>query len=103
MSQPGEPAPVQPVPTTADEALAAARSRFEVLDLEGNPASLHVVEFDIGFLVHAVMAPPPPGVPAPPGGSHMVISKSDGAVTHVPNFPPESAIDLYRSMRRTHG
>ncbi|MFZ3598905.1 hypothetical protein [Streptomyces sp. BH104] len=102
MSQPGTPAPVQPVPATAEEALAAARSRFEVLDPAGNPAPLHVAEFDIGFLVHAVMPPPPPGTPAPLGGSHMVISKTDGAVTYVPNFPPDSAIDLYRSMRRTN-
>ncbi|MGW1373898.1 hypothetical protein ACWD6P_06390 [Streptomyces sp. NPDC002446] len=103
MSHPDAPEPVQPIPTTAEEALAAARARFEVLDLEGNPAPLYVVEFDIGFLVHAVMPPPPPGTQAPLGGSHMVISKSDGAVTYVPNFPPDSAIELYRSMRRPNG
>jgi hypothetical protein len=32
-----------------------------------------------------------------------VISKSDGAVTYVPNFPPDSAIELYRSLRRPNG
>ncbi|WP_245689329.1 hypothetical protein [Streptomyces chattanoogensis] len=103
MSHPAAPEPVQPIPATAEEALAAARARFEVRDPEGNPAPLYVVEFDIGFLVHAVMPPPPPGTQAPLGGSHMVISKSDGAVTYVPNFPPDSAIELYRSLRRPHG
>lgn len=103
MSHPDAPEPVQPIPATAEEALAAARARFEVLDLEGNPAPLYVVEFDIGFLVHAVMPPPPPGTQAPLGGSHMVISKSDGAVTYVPKFPPDSAIELYRSLRRPNG
>ncbi|GCD46685.1 hypothetical protein [Streptomyces paromomycinus] len=103
MSQPDAPEPVQPAPTTAEEALAAARARFEVLDPEGNPAPLQVAEFDLGFLVHAVMPPPPPGIQAPLGGSHMVISKIDGAVTYVPNFPPDSAIELYRSLRRPPG
>ncbi|WP_327665323.1 hypothetical protein [Streptomyces sp. NBC_00498] len=103
MSQPGAPEPVQPAPTTTDEALAAARSRFEVLDTAGNPAPLHVVEFDTGFLVHAVMPPPPPGTQAPLGGSHMVIAKDDGAITYVPNFPPDSAIELYRGLRRSDG
>ncbi|WP_033038320.1 hypothetical protein [Streptomyces monomycini] len=100
MSHPVPPEPVQPVPATAEEALAAARARFAVLDPQGNPAPLYVADFDTGFLVHAVMPPPPPGTQAPSGGSHMVISKIDGAVTFVPNFPPDSAIELYRSLQR---
>ncbi|MFG3256345.1 hypothetical protein [Streptomyces sp. NPDC048172] len=92
------PEPVQPVPTTADEALAAARTRYQVLDPDGNPAPLHVAEFDTGFLIHAVMRPPQPGEQTSMGGSHMVIAKSDGTVTYVPNFPPDSAIALYRTL-----
>ncbi|WP_399094208.1 hypothetical protein ACGH2B_25170 [Streptomyces sp. BBFR2] len=103
MSPSGAPEPVRPVPVTAEEALTAARARFQVLDPAGNPAPLHVAEFDIGFLIHAVMPPPPPGARTPLGGSHMVIAKSDGAVTYVPNFPPDSAIALYRGLRRPTG
>ncbi|MCZ1010093.1 hypothetical protein [Streptomyces lydicus] len=43
--------------------------------------------------------PPPP--PPDPGGSHVVISKIDGEVSFLPNFPPERAVELYhRHYRR---
>lgn len=94
-----------PVPNSAEEALAAARTRFQPLCDDGTPAILHVEEFDIGYLIYAVF--PPPADPDPDpfanlsyGGSHLVISKADGALDYVPNFPPESAIELYRTQYR---
>ncbi|MGY4967693.1 hypothetical protein ACWGCC_00330 [Streptomyces nigrescens] len=85
------------VPKTAYEALAIARPHFHPRCRDGSPASLHVREFDLGYLIYATF---PPTEPRSFGGSHLVVSKVDGALTFVPNFPPESAIALYR--RRHH-
>ncbi|MFE1173577.1 hypothetical protein [Streptomyces sp. NPDC058773] len=90
----GTPAP----PTTPEEALAIARSRQAQPTLaDGSPAPMRVKEFDIGYLVYATF---PPTEPRSFGGSHLVISKTDGALTFVPNFPPDSAIAQYRKRRR---
>ncbi|WP_425828772.1 hypothetical protein [Streptomyces fractus] len=80
-------------PRTADEALAIARTTFQPLCADGTPATLNVQEFDLGFLVYATF---PPTEPPSYGGSHLVVSKADGSTMYVPNFPPESAISLYR-------
>ncbi|BDM67436.1 hypothetical protein HEK616_09230 [Streptomyces nigrescens] len=81
------------IPATPEEALEIAGSRFKPRCHDGTPAALHVEEFDIGYLVYATF---PPTEPRSFGGSHVVISKADGALTFVPNFPPKSAIALYR-------
>ncbi|WJY38149.1 hypothetical protein QT196_13085 [Streptomyces sp. P9-2B-2] len=84
-------------PTTVDEALTRARAHFRPRCHDGSLASLHVQEFDIGYLVYATF---PPTEPRSFGGSHLVISKTDGALTFVPNFPPDTAIARYRARRR---
>ncbi|MCR8575414.1 hypothetical protein [Streptomyces sp. Isolate_219] len=89
--------PENTAPTTPEEALAIARPRFHPRCRDGSPASLHVQEFDLGYLIYATF---PPAEPRSFGGSHLVVSKVDGALTFVPNFPPKSAIALYR--RRHH-
>ncbi|WP_329394401.1 hypothetical protein OHA45_12870 [Streptomyces lydicus] len=81
------------IPATAAEALEIASSRFRPRCHDGTLVPLHVEEFDIGYLIYATF---PPTEPRSFGGSHLVISKSDGALTYVPNFPPQSAIALYR-------
>ncbi|MEJ8647959.1 hypothetical protein WKI65_07660 [Streptomyces sp. MS1.AVA.3] len=83
-------------PTTAEEVLEMARTSFQPLCHDGTPAPLHVEEFDIGYLVYARF---PPNEPRSFGDSHLVISKADEARTYVPNFPPKSAIALYRARR----
>ncbi|MGP4002253.1 hypothetical protein [Streptomyces sp. 8N706] len=58
-------------------------------------------EFDIGYLVYAF--PPstaPNGAPPEPGGSNIVISKVNGDISYVPNYPPETAIETYRRFYR---
>ena len=80
-------------PRTADEALAIARTTFQPQCADGTPAALNVQEFDLGFLIYATF---PPTEPPSYGGSHLVISKTDGSTMYVPNFPPDSAISLYR-------
>ncbi|MFI5521182.1 hypothetical protein [Streptomyces platensis] len=84
-------------PTTVDEALTTARAHFRPRCHDGTLASLQVQEFDIGYLIYATF---PPTEPRSFGGSHLVISKTDGALTFVPNFPPEKAIARYRERRR---
>ncbi|WP_051817884.1 hypothetical protein [Streptomyces sp. NRRL S-1813] len=76
-------------PATVEEALAIARTRFRPLCRGGTPASVHIQEFDIGFLAYAVF---PPTEPRSFGGSHLVISKADGRLTFVPDHPPHSAM-----------
>ncbi|MFJ9420052.1 hypothetical protein ACIRPT_38745 [Streptomyces sp. NPDC101227] len=90
-NEPSEPG--NAVPTTAEEALEIARTCFKPRCHDGTPASVHVEEFDIGYLIYATF---PPTEPRSFGGSHLVISKTDGSLTYVPNFPPKSAIALYR-------
>ncbi|MEV0371878.1 hypothetical protein AB0I10_18940 [Streptomyces sp. NPDC050636] len=94
-NEPSEPG--NPVPTTAEEALEIARTRFRPRCHDGTPASVHVEEFDIGYVIYATF---PPTEPPSFGGSHLVVSKADGKLTYVPNFPPKSAIARYR--RRHH-
>ncbi|MFE0374607.1 hypothetical protein ACFW1M_03280 [Streptomyces inhibens] len=91
--EPENAVPTTAVPTTTEEALAIARTSFQPRCHDGTPASVHVQEFDIGYLVYATF---PPTEPRSFGGSHLVISKADGALTFVPNFPPKSAIAQYR-------
>ncbi len=87
------PDPENRVPTTPGEALEIAGIHFKPRCRDGSPASVHVEEFDIGFLVYATF---PPTEPRSFGGSHLIISKTDGTPTFVPNSPPKSAIALYR-------
>ncbi|MFF4949959.1 hypothetical protein [Streptomyces chattanoogensis] len=90
-----------PVPASAEEALAAARTHFGPVSEDGTPGSLHVEEFDIGYLIYAVFPPPAdPGTPPSLGGSNLVIAKIDGALVYLPNFPSETAIALYRRKFR---
>ncbi|MEU8783657.1 hypothetical protein [Streptomyces sp. NPDC048637] len=91
------PEPENAAPATAEEALARARADFQPRCHDGTPASVHVQEFDLGYLIYATF---PPTEPRSFGGSHLVVSKADGALTYVPSFPPKSAIALYR--RRHH-
>ncbi|ARH91124.1 hypothetical protein [Streptomyces sp. MOE7] len=81
------------IPATPAEALEIASSSFRPRCHDGTLAPLHVEEFDIGYLIYATF---PPTEPRSFGGSHLVISKSDGAPTYVANLPPQSAIALYR-------
>ncbi|MEU8785875.1 hypothetical protein [Streptomyces sp. NPDC048637] len=100
----GRPAAAAPqaVPTTPEEALEIGRGHYPPVGSPGGPASLFVHEFDLGYLIHAGWPAPadPTAPPANPGGSHLVISKTDGEVTAVPNFPPESAVEVYRQWHR---
>ncbi|MGW3007639.1 hypothetical protein ACWC9R_02220 [Streptomyces sp. NPDC001219] len=91
----------QPVPATADEALEIGRRHFPEVGSPGGPAELFVHEFDIGYLIHAGWPLPedPTAPPAEPGGSNVVIAKSDGEVSFLPNFPPEPAVELYHRLR----
>lgn len=100
MTQPPRSDPAHPVPQNAEDALAIARTTFQPLCHDGTPAPLHVEEFDIGYLIYATFPPPAdPRTPPTFGGANLVISKHDGAHTYVPNYPPESAIELYRERR----
>ena len=100
MTQPPQSNPDRPIPQDAEDALAIARTAFQPLCHDGTPAPLHVEEFDIGYLIYATFPrPADPRTPPTFGGSHLVISKHDGAHTYVPNYPPESAIELYRERR----
>ncbi|MFE3646826.1 hypothetical protein [Streptomyces sp. NPDC059122] len=91
-------------PTSPEEALAIFLSRFAQPKLaDGSPVPLHVLEFDIGYLVFRGC---PPAVdasgrpqPAPPGGAKVIVAKDTGETYTVPNLPTESAIELYRQQR----
>ncbi|ANZ18565.1 hypothetical protein SNOUR_26545 [Streptomyces noursei ATCC 11455] len=100
--QPGAEAPPKVVPTSADHALEIGRAYFPPVGSPGGPVSLLVHEFDEGYLVHAGWPAPedPTAPPVSPGGTNIVITKSNGDVTTVPNFPPESAIAVYRQWYR---
>ncbi|MFF2808546.1 hypothetical protein ACFVT2_15510 [Streptomyces sp. NPDC058000] len=95
-------APPKVVPISADHALEIGRAYFPPVGSPGGPVSLLVHAFDEGYLVHAGRPAPedPTAPPASPGGTHIVIAKSNGDVTTVPNFPPESAIAVYRQWYR---
>ena len=89
------------VPTGPEHALTIARAAFQPRWPDGTLAPLHVHEFDIGYLVHASFPPVTDlSRPPEPGGSHLVISKLDGALSYVPNLPPETAIAVYRKHFR---
>ncbi|WP_268977861.1 hypothetical protein [Streptomyces sp. GS7] len=95
--------PVQQViPTSAEHARDIGRAYFPPVGSPDGPVSILVHEFDEGYLVQAGWPAPedPTALPSSPGGANIVIAKSDGEVTHVPNFPPEPAIALYRRTRR---
>lgn len=91
----------QPVPANADEALEIGRQHFPEVGSPGGPSGLFVHEFDIGYLIHANRPPAedPTALPAEPGGSNVVIAKGNGEVSFLPNFPPESAVELYHRLR----
>ncbi|QTZ91821.1 hypothetical protein [Streptomyces auratus] len=95
----------QPVPTNADEALAIGRQHFPEVGSPGGPVELFVHECDLGYLIHAGWPPPadPTAPPAEPGGSNVVVSKSDGEVSFLPNFPPETAVELFHRSYRPKG
>ncbi|ARF55421.1 hypothetical protein [Streptomyces gilvosporeus] len=90
------------IPATAEEALEIGRAHYPAVGSPGGPSGLFVHEFDVGYLIHASWPAPegPAGIPRDPGGSHIVIAKRDGGVTAVPNFPPESAVEVYRTWHR---
>ncbi|MCK7625348.1 hypothetical protein MUU72_19945 [Streptomyces sp. RS10V-4] len=98
--QPGDRPAV--VPADADHALEIGRTHFPPVGSPDGPVSLFVHEFDEGYLIHAGWPAPedPTAPPATPGGSNIVINKANGDVTSVPNFPPESAIEVYRQWYR---
>ncbi|MEV4442591.1 hypothetical protein AB0K09_26990 [Streptomyces sp. NPDC049577] len=105
-STPSGPAGPRQVPATPGEALGIGRRHFPPVGSPGGPISLFVHEFDDGYLIHGGWPAPedPAAMPAEPGGSHVVISRTDGGVTFVPNFPPERAVEIYhRSRRRRSG
>ncbi|MFG2827894.1 hypothetical protein [Streptomyces sp. NPDC048434] len=95
----------QPVPTNEAEALEIGRRHYPEVGSPDGPTGLFVHEFDDGYLIHASWPPAedPTAPPAEPGGSNVVIAKADGEVTFLPNFPPESAVELYYQVhgRRT--
>jgi hypothetical protein len=93
------PEPKNATPASAEEALAIARAHFRPRCHDGTAASVHVQEFDLGYLIYARF---PPTEPRSFGGTHLVISKVDGTLTFVPNFPPDSAIALYRKRHPPH-
>ncbi|MGW8552006.1 hypothetical protein [Streptomyces tubercidicus] len=101
MSEPQPQEGQRPIPASADEALEIGRGHFPSIWPGGEEPTLHVHEFDLGYLVYPVFPPRDPNAyPRDPGGSHIVISKADGAVSALPNYPPEQAIELYRSHFR---
>ncbi|WP_241777682.1 hypothetical protein [Streptomyces sp. CT34] len=91
----------QVVPTSAEHARDIGRAYFPPVGSPDGPVSILVHEFDEGYLVQAGWPAPedPTALPSSPGGANIVIAKSDGEVTYVPNFPPEPAIELYRRIR----
>ncbi|MFU9036898.1 MULTISPECIES: hypothetical protein [Streptomyces] len=92
----------RPVPANADEALEIGRQHFPDVGSPDGPASLHVHEFDLGYLIYAGWPLPedPTAPPASPGGSNIVINKENGDVTFLPNFPPAAAEKLYHRIYR---
>jgi hypothetical protein len=88
-------------PLTPEQAVELVRARYAPpRSADGSPAELHVHEFDVGYLVYAVLPPrtDPSGrpLPAPPGGAKVVVSKETGETVTVPNLPAEQAVALYR-------
>ncbi|WP_234445375.1 hypothetical protein [Streptomyces rimosus] len=107
LAPPSYPPPLPPppppvVPTDADHALEIGRTHFPPVGSPNGPVSLFVHEFDIGYLIYAGYPPhdDPNSPPPSPGGSNIVISKADGEVTFLPNFPPEPAVELYHRLRQ---
>ncbi|WP_306324214.1 MULTISPECIES: hypothetical protein [unclassified Streptomyces] len=91
----------RPIPSSAEEALEIGRTQFPSVWPGGTPVVLKVHEFDVGYLIHAHMPPPAdPTAPPEPGGSNIVISKLDGEITDVPNYPVETAVSVYRQFHR---
>ncbi|GAB7033662.1 hypothetical protein AB0G35_04315 [Streptomyces sp. NPDC021749] len=90
------------VPANADEALEIGHQLLPELGSPGAPVSLLVHEFDLGYLIQAGWPLPedPTAPPAEPGGSNIVIAKDTGKVTYIPNYPPQSAMEHYRQLRR---
>ncbi|MFE6741990.1 hypothetical protein [Streptomyces tubercidicus] len=92
----------EPLPTNEAEALEIGQKYFPEVGSPGGPSSLYVHEFDIGYLIHAgwPASEDSAGRPSSPGGSNIVISKIDGQVASVPNFPEETAVEIYREVYR---
>ncbi|MFF8370631.1 hypothetical protein ACF05W_17505 [Streptomyces lydicus] len=95
----------KPVPANEDEALEIGRQHFPEIGSPGGPTGLFVHEFDAGYLVHASWPVPedPTAPPSEPGGSNVAISKENGDVTFLPNFPPAEAVELYHRFYRPSG
>ncbi|MGP8301920.1 hypothetical protein ACTPOK_29165 [Streptomyces inhibens] len=95
----------KPVPTSQDEALEIGRQHFPEVGSPDGPSALFVHEFDVAYLVHASWPAPeaPDAPPSDPGGSNVAISKVNGDVTFLPNFPPEEAVELYHRWYRPSG
>ncbi|MFF8787022.1 hypothetical protein [Streptomyces sp. NPDC015125] len=91
-----------PLPTDEAEALAIGRKHFSEVGSPGGPSGLFVHEFDIGYLIQASwpVVGDPTARPSNPGGANIVISKIDGEVSHLPNFPAEAAVELYYKVYR---
>ncbi|MFB7633717.1 hypothetical protein ACFC0M_22630 [Streptomyces sp. NPDC056149] len=99
--QPGA-TPPKVIPTSAEHAREIGSAYFPPVGSPGGPVSLFVHEFAEGYLIHAGWPAPedPTAPPANPGGTNIVLTKANGDVTTVPNFPPESAIAVYRQWYR---
>ena len=85
-------------PASAEQALAIVRSRYAQPKLpDGTPAELRVEEFDIGYLVYAVVPPVTDAAgrpqPAPPGTSRAA------RWGRCPRLPRASRRFRYRAIR----
>ncbi len=107
MTDPSSSIPDRPLPTSAEEALEIARTKYSPIWPDGTPAPLKVLEFDIGYLVYPKLPPHPRTTstgerrrPRNPGGTCVVVSKDTGEVSSVSLRPPSDAIALYRKFYR---
>jgi hypothetical protein len=94
--------PARRVPASAGEALEIGRTQFPASWPDGSAPRLQVHEFDTGYLVYATFPVSQDPNPLPPaaGGSNVVISKVNGDITDVPNYPPDEAVAVYRRFYR---
>ncbi|MFI0264686.1 hypothetical protein ACH4OW_37475 [Streptomyces sp. NPDC017056] len=96
------PSPPPIVPADAGHALEIGRTHFPPVGSPNGPVGVYVHEFDIGYLIYAgyPVHEDPNSPPPCPGGSNVVISKADGEVTFLPNYPIESAVEFYHRLQR---
>lgn len=103
-----EPAAVPGVPASGEEAVARVMEAYGRPSWpDGTPAPMNVKEYEVGFVVWPTFPQPEPvnGVPQPaePGGSHYVVAKDNGQIALVPNFPPDTAIEVFVRHYRNGG